>query len=265
MIVSLLAASVVAVIDFLVGDKVPLVVLYLPSIMMLCWAVRPMWAYLAAGICSSAWMVDDLLVLERHHVSPHNLWIASVHFVFFTVITGMLVRLRAAHERERLYARTDALTGLANSKAFHDVADRELARAKRYENQIAVAFIDCDNFKTVNDTLGHRTGDALLKTIAETMEEGVRKMDTAARMGGDEFAILLPEATMEDAQMVISRLRETLLARMEKNGWPVTFSIGVAIYRTLPDSIEDIIHSADVLMYEVKQNTKDAVTFQLVA
>lgn len=258
-------ASVVALIDFLTGDNIPLVVCYLPSFVLLCAVVSPVWAYWSAAVCSSLWMVDDLLVLHKHSVSPHNLWIASVHFVFFTVIAGMLFRLRVAHEREQLFARTDALTGLLNSKAFHDAAERELARSKRRNDQLAVAFIDCDNFKSVNDTLGHRTGDELLQAMAVVMQQHVRKMDTAARMGGDEFAVLLPEATLEEAQSVINRLREALLERMQQSNWLVTFSIGVAIYRTLPDSINDMIHGADLLMYEVKQSTKNAATFKLVA
>ncbi len=263
--VSLAVASLVALIDHLTGDEVPLVVCYLPSFMMLCSVVRPVWAYCAAAVCCSAWMIDDLLVLESHRINPHNTWIASVHFVFFTIIAGMLFRLRVAHERERLFARTDALTGLANTKAFHDNAERELARSKRQDYQLAVAFIDCDNFKTVNDTLGHRTGDELLQAIADTMQHNIRKMDTAARMGGDEFAILLPEASLEEAQLVISRLRTSLLERMEASNWPVTFSIGVAVYQKLPESIDEMIHGADLLMYEVKQHSKNAATFELVA
>ena len=263
--ISLAAASVVAVVDFLTGDNLPLVVCYLPSFLMMCWVAPPMWAYNMAAICSGLWMVDDLLVLERSHINPENIWIGSIHFIFFSVIAGMVFRLRAAHERERLYARTDALTELANSKAFHGVAAQELARCKRTGGQLAVAFIDCDNFKTVNDTLGHQTGDDLLKAIADTMKTHIRSMDTAARMGGDEFALLLPDATVEEAELVVNRLREKLLERMQQGGWPVTFSIGVAIYQTLPNTIDDMIHAADVLMYEVKQNTKDAAVFKLVA
>ncbi|MCO6044820.1 GGDEF domain-containing protein [Aeoliella sp. ICT_H6.2] len=258
-------ASLVAAVDLLTGDRFPLIVCYLPSIFLLCTVVRPAVAYCAAAVCSSAWMIDDVVVLQMHSVSPQGLWIASVHFVFFTVIIGMLFRLRVAHERERLFARTDALTGLSNSKAFRDTAERELARSKRNNGYLAVAFIDCDNFKAVNDTLGHRAGDELLKAMAETMELNIRKMDTAARMGGDEFAVLLPEASLEEAELVISRLRESLLERMQQSNWPVTFSIGVAVYQSLPDSIEDMIHGADLLMYEVKQNSKNAATFRLVA
>jgi diguanylate cyclase (GGDEF)-like protein len=84
-------------------------------------------------------------------------------------------------------------------------------------------------------------------------------------MGGDEFAILLPGAAQKDAEQVIERLRTNLQARMDESAWPVTFSMGVAVYETLPESVDSLIQGADVLMYEVKQQTKDAVAYKLVA
>jgi diguanylate cyclase (GGDEF)-like protein len=128
-----------------------------------------------------------------------------------------------------------------------------------------VAVIDCDNFKAVNDTLGHLEGDRLLQAIAEELQQSVRKTDVTARMGGDEFAVLLPDTSHDQAQQLVERLRLSLAQRMRQNNWPVTFSMGVAVYATPPKSVDSLIHGADVLMYSVKQDRKDAVALSLMA
>jgi len=181
------------------------------------------------------------------------------------VVLSMLTRLRLAHQRERQLARTDGLTGLFNAKAFRELAELEIERSARTGRPVSVAFIDCDNFKTVNDTLGHQEGDRLLAAIAEQMAASVRKIDVPARMGGDEFAILLPETSEAEAGQLIERLRARLAERMSVDDWPVTFSIGVAVYASAPESVDALIRGADLLMYEVKGGEKDAVKLRLVA
>jgi diguanylate cyclase (GGDEF)-like protein len=212
-------------------------------------------------VCCTIWLVDDVILLEEGGLTASECWNAVAHLAFFLMIIGMLVRLRVAQERERRLARTDGLTGLMNTKAFRETAERELARSTRDGTALSIAFIDCDNFKTVNDTLGHLEGDQLLQAVAQVMDRSVRTMDVPCRMGGDEFAILLPGAAQKDAE----RLRTNLQARMDESAWPVTFSMGVAVYETLPESVDSLIQGADVLMYEVKQQTKDAVAYKLVA
>ncbi|MEQ8849461.1 GGDEF domain-containing protein [Botrimarina sp.] len=258
-------ATLIAVADFLTGDTFPLIVCYLPTIAMVCWVTSPaIGAVLAAGCCVG-WLLDDALTLEMQGVTAAEAWVAVSHALFFAIVVGMLARLREAHANERRLARTDGLTGLLNAKAFRERADEEMARSRRTGRPVSVAFIDCDNFKTVNDTLGHLEGDRLLSAIADQMRLTVRQIDMPARMGGDEFAILLPETAQHDAQLVVERLRDDLTRRMQEQSWPVTFSIGVAVYATPPESVDALIHGADTLMYEVKAGAKDAVALKLVA
>ncbi|TWT36542.1 putative diguanylate cyclase AdrA [Posidoniimonas corsicana] len=262
---SLLLATIVAAADYATGDEIPLIVCYLPSVLIMTWVSSAAVGATLAAACCTAWLADDLLALDGQGVTAQEAWTAAIHAVFFVVLVGMLTRLRIANENERRLARTDGLTGLLNAKAFRERAEEELARSVRREHCVSVAFIDCDNFKTVNDTLGHLEGDRLLAAIAAEMQESVRKMDVPARMGGDEFAVLLPETTEQQAEQVIARMRERLDAAMAANNWPVTFSIGVAVYETPPRSVDELIHGADELMYEVKADQKDAVVFRLVA
>ncbi len=260
---SLALATVVAVLDYATGDRFPLMVCYLPCVIVICWVSPLPIAVSFALACCTGWLVDDLLQLGDEALTTAEVWTAVTHLMFFLVIIGMLVRLRAAQEREKHFARVDGLTGLMNSRAFRETAEHEVERARRSGLPLAVAYIDCDNFKEVNDTYGHREGDRLLKAIGQSMQEHVRLTDTPARMGGDEFAILLPAATRQEAEAVMQRVRERLSDVMKQHEWPVTFSIGVVVYESVPDTVDELIHGSDLLMYEVKRQQKDAVAYKL--
>lgn len=263
--VTLGLATLAALFDMSVGDEFPVIICYLPAVVVLCWVSNLALGVTLAMTCCSAWLIDDLLGLEGNHVTAAEAWTAVTHAGFFLVITGMLTRLRLAQENERRLSRTDGLTGLLNAKAFREHAENEIVRSGRTGRPVSVAFIDCDNFKTVNDTLGHLEGDRLLEAIAKQMKVSVRGTDIPARMGGDEFAILLPETSETQAEHLITRLKDELGLRMQESGWPVTFSIGVAVYATPPATVDAMIHGADVLMYEVKTGQKDAMVLKLVA
>ena len=257
-----LFTSVVAVIDYAAGDEVPLMVLYLPAIIASCWLQNIGVGVALSLICSCLWLVDDAMLIEQSPAIGHKYWLALVHFVFFGVVAAMTWKLRLSQERERTLARTDALTGLANRKAFLEAIDVEIARAKRQGEPIAIAYLDCDNFKEVNDTLGHATGDALLLAVSQTAMANVRPTDILARLGGDEFACLLPGAGSDQAEQTFQRVQQRLNAEMQKHDWPVTFSIGIAVFPTAPHNADELIGAADQLMYDVKLGAKNGLKMQ---
>ena len=263
--ISLLIATLVAIVDYATGDEVPILFCYLPSVMLVCWVSNLAMGSTMATVCCTGWLIDDLLGLEQAGVTAHKFWTAASHAMCFAVIIVMLRRLKKGYENERRLARTDGLTGLLNAKAFRERAEEEIARVNRNGQHVAAAFIDCDNFKTVNDTLGHQEGDRLLEAIAQEMQRSVRVTDVPARMGGDEFAILLPETSQHDARYVVERLQKALNEQMQRENWPVTFSIGVAVYTSPPATVDDLLHNADKLMYEVKAGSKNDVVLRLVA
>jgi len=260
----LMGGSLIAAIDHAAGDDVPLMLLYLPVVIAACWLQHISIGVVLSLICSALWLVDDLLLIEQAGVSIHKYWLAVVHLVFFSVVALMTWRLRLAQERQRRLARTDALTQLANRKAFLEAARREIARAKRSGKPLAVAYFDCDNFKEVNDSLGHAAGDALLVAVAKTARANVRPTDVMARLGGDEFACLLPEADQRRAGEVVRRLQQRLDATMCENDWPVTFSIGLAVFTAAPEDADQLIGIADELMYAVKSREKNALLMRSV-
>jgi diguanylate cyclase (GGDEF)-like protein/PAS domain S-box-containing protein len=163
---------------------------------------------------------------------------------------------RQAEEKIRQMAYHDSLTGLPNRKLFSDRLNIALAQARRNQKKVGIAMLDLDNFKGVNDTLGHDVGDLLLKATAERLSAALRKSDTVARCGGDEFVLILPaleviEDAIQVAQKIVDSFRKPLL--IDTHQLVVTTSIGIAFY---PDDGADegmLLKNADIAMYQAKQ------------
>ena len=152
-------------------------------------------------------------------------------------------------------------TGAFSKCKFRELVSEESKRSRRSRRPLTIAYLDLDGFKRMNDTCGHRTGDKVLKIVAETMQSVLREMDSVSHLHGDEFALLLPETTGENAKVVADKLRAALRSAMKANGWKITFSIGVVTFRN-PLSVPDyMIHEADKLMLSVKNTGKNRVAY----
>lgn len=179
--------------------------------------------------------------------------------------------IRYALERHSLVqelhrrAITDHLTGLLNRSAFMERLDHELAHAERYGHMFAVASIDLDDFKLVNDTFGHGAGDDVLITFGRLLEENTRRSDTPARFGGDEFVILLSRIeTEEEAKAIIHKKHQELVAGLEKHMptldggvTKVGLSIGVSIYPRDGNGVDQLLIAADKALYKSKHAGKN--------
>jgi diguanylate cyclase (GGDEF)-like protein len=174
-------------------------------------------------------------------------------------------QLREALEVEKELARIDPLTTLANRRAFFEATEAEAARAGRFGQTVTLAYLDVDNLKHMNDNYGHSVGDSVLKYVARTLRACVRATDFPARLGGDEFALLLPNTDFPAAQAVLNKLRQKLLETVEHEGWPVTFSIGAAVFGTPVPPCSQMLTIADGIMYSVKSRGKNAVLVQVVS
>jgi diguanylate cyclase (GGDEF)-like protein len=170
--------------------------------------------------------------------------------------------LQIARESAEKQARTDELTQMRNRRDFHELGEVALAQARRYNDPLALISLDIDHFKKVNDTWGHATGDETLRLVALIIGRMVRTSDIAARIGGEEFAIVLPRASAEQAAAMAERLR----AAMEKaplyhdNGeLHFTASFGVALRTAETDSLDRLLAEADKALYEAKEGGRNRV------
>jgi diguanylate cyclase (GGDEF)-like protein len=158
----------------------------------------------------------------------------------------------------RQLADLDALTGLHNRRYFHETLGREVARAHRYERKLALIVFDLDDFKAINDRIGHLAGDAVLAEAAERVRDVVRSADIACRVGGDEFAVILPESTLEDADQLYRRIQHNVSARPIGQGGKLYLSAGVAELRPDDDAVT-FFQRADDALYRAKDAGKGRV------
>lgn len=175
---------------------------------------------------------------------------------------GGALRMATLVEESRSLATTDALTGLLNRRAFLETTGRELARTKRYSDQLVVILLDVDHFKVINDRRGHAAGDAVLSALGRLLHSTLRTCDIVARWGGEEFVLLLPSTSLDGGEQAAERLRERLAASVIKDSSgesiPVTASFGVAAYRN-GETLEQVVDRADRAMYLAKSGGRNRV------
>ena len=184
----------------------------------------------------------------------------SILRLLATELAGPL-HIQVLMEEARSLARTDALTGLMNRRAFHEACDRELARAERYKLPISLCILDVDHFKRVNDTYGHAAGDAVLVGLAKTLRAMARRSDLTARWGGEEFVLLFPQTADAGARIAAERVRRAVAEATYPSpvgDLSVTVSIGVSGARP-PYTLEDAAANADTALYTAKSRGRNRV------
>jgi diguanylate cyclase (GGDEF)-like protein len=251
--------------DYITTYELALTPFYLLLAALVTWECGWKWglvfAFLSFAFALALGEWGDSLYSQRVYLYVEN----ANRLISYLVALVLTARLRQHHEAEKNSARLDYLTGIANQKGFYEALAVEIARHRRSTEPLALAYIDCDNFKLVNDSYGHKEGDRVLADIASALKTHVRKTDIVARLGGDEFALILVNAQLEQAQHIAEKLSDALKARMAANNWPVTFSIGVGVFPTIPESEDQIVGFADRTMYRVKAAGKNGVTAALYA
>jgi diguanylate cyclase (GGDEF)-like protein len=192
-------------------------------------------------------------------------WNALIWLGFFLIVAAIVRELRVFQVRLQRLSRVDSLTGVSNRMAFYEFAEAEKSRARRDNLPLTIAYVDVDHFKEINDKLGHVVGDKVLVTAAQTMLTHIRQTDAVARIGGDEFALVLPNTRQESAKILLDKLSVMLMAKMKEKRWQVTFSIGAVTFRPPPQSLEQMIEHADRTMYIIKTTGRNGIMYEDVA
>jgi diguanylate cyclase (GGDEF)-like protein len=243
--------------DAITGDY-SLIVFYLIPVSLAAWFVGKRSGLLFCVLSLLVRVVaDEGYQLNIFSQSILHYWNELIEFLFLVIMSLLFSTLKKNLENEKDLARRDPLTNTLNRRSFFDLAEHEINRAQRYGLPLTVAYIDIDNFKAVNDQLGHQTGDELLIAVVSTIRSGVRNSDILARFGGDEFVILLPDTPGDAALKFLNKLHHSLNQAMACKGWPVGFSIGAATFCQTPTTVDEIIRNADELMYTVKHGGKN--------
>jgi diguanylate cyclase (GGDEF)-like protein len=262
-VVALALITIVLSVDLITGTELTLSLFYLAPTALAGWYAGRR-AGLAIGLAAgAAWYVAGAIEFDGYSNLLVSGWNAVIRIAFLLVIAHLLTTLRSMLMRESRLARIDPLTGAGNARSFAEVCRAELSRSKRHNRPVTIAYLDLDDFKKVNDELGHAAGDRVLRTVVDTLRATLRTSDVVARFGGDEFGLLLPETDEEAASIAVARVQEFLGAALDDPGSP-TFSMGVATFTTVPETVDAMIHAADDLMYEAKREGKNKIRHRLV-
>jgi diguanylate cyclase (GGDEF)-like protein len=253
----------VGILNHLAGPDLSTWILYLIPIFLITWFTERWIGFLMSTITALTWLIADYTSGANYLDRAVPYWNYTARLCSFIIFTFILSALKSAMEKEKELSRIDFLTGVGNGRYFIELANMEINRARRNEHPLTVVYIDLDNFKTINDCFGHSTGDNLLRLVASTIKSNIRLMDTVARLGGDEFAILLPETGPELAEAIIRKVQKINLEIMQKNGWPVTFSIGVVTFIHPPTTVDEILKISDNVMYTAKNNGKNMIKHEV--
>ena len=251
----------VAWVDFVTGEQVSVSLFYTAPVFLLTWFVSRRAGVVGAFLCAGARLA---LALGTGSSVPKlvAVWNTDVELGLFLLCAFAFGTLKDALDREQLLSRTDQLTGVASRHAFFDRLELEIERSRRNGSVLTLAYVDLDDFKEINDRLGHAAGDAVLQRTAQRMLSWLRATDFIARIGGDEFAILLPHTDAEAGLRLLTELSSRLLNVTEVE--VITLSVGAVTFGPTEGDVDpdELLGWADAQMYRVKSGGKKNVSVE---
>jgi diguanylate cyclase (GGDEF)-like protein len=233
-------------------------ILYIIPVLLVTWTEGLAWGIVFAVVTTG---YRETIAWVQMPPDTPMVWRMITGLAYLAVLGVAMAGLQTLRRREAEMARLviqDPLTNVLNARAFAERLGQELDRNRRYPRPLSLMYMDLDNFKIINDTHGHQTGDAVLRLVAEATRSSVRQADVVGRLGGDEFAVLMPETDAQLADAAAKRLVASL--RNVFKGTPnVTASIGVVSCTATDASTDDLLRRADQAMYDAKKSGKDRV------
>ena len=250
--------------DYLSGYEVSISLFYLGPVAVAAWYGGKWTGITVAFLSCISWFIADFGSGHLYSNLVIPFWNALVRFGFFVTTALLLTGLRRSLRGQQHLARTDSLTGLYGRRAFEDRLEHDLVLAHRRKAPLTLAYVDVDDFKAINETHGHKGGDDVLRIIGRVFKGSLREADTAARIGGDEFALVLTDTDKRGAQQIISKLARDLRETFAAADWLVTCSIGVVTFLDPTISPERAVAAADEAMFRAKHTEKGAIEFSVL-
>jgi diguanylate cyclase (GGDEF)-like protein len=257
--VSIPVLGAIAGIDHFAGLEIPLGFFYLIPISLMTWHWGIRIGIVVSTVAATLWTSAEVANTVRHLHPLLVTWNELVKIIFLGAGVFAIDSLNKSLQREAALTLEDSLTGIGNNRAFYRAIESERARAVRYQRPFTLLYLDVDNFKDVNDQLGHAAGDKVLVTVARILRSQIRRTDLAARIGGDEFAVLLTESNEQSGVCVAAKVRSALAEAAAEMGACVTVSIGVLPVTTGDLSDDAMLKKVDHLMYAAKRAGKNRV------
>jgi len=264
--IALAGIVLVGLMDYATGYEISFSLFYLGPVALAAWYAGRRNAIAIAVLAAGVWLVADTAAGHPYTHPLITMWELLVRLGVFLMLGLSLVALRAALNRERDLARTDVLTGLSTRRAFEEQLEHDIKLDHRRHATLTLAFLDLDDFKDVNDNYGHAEGDRVLRITGRVLKDSTREADTVARIGGDEFVLVLPDTDPHGAAEAISKIRRDLRLSLAA-GAPkatVTFSVGAITFLEAPHSMEEALKAADDLMYAAKHRGKGTALFRVI-
>jgi len=262
-VISLGLVLVIGIGDLYTGTEISTSIFYVMPVAIASWYGNRNVGIVLSIIAALVWLATEIGGGREYPYTAIYIWNMLVRLGLFLIIALLLRNFKDLLITEETAADTDYLTGALNTRGFYERMQQEIDRSARTHKPFTVAYIDLDNFKVVNDSLGHAISDELLISVVKILDDNLRKIDVLARLGGDEFAILFIETNNEDVKSAFTHVHRYLRENMQKNNWPVTFSVGIVTFETPPLTSHHALNIADEVMYLVKRYHKDSVVYQI--
>ena len=252
-LVSILALGVL---DYLSGPNIAFSPFYLLPLSIVAWKVGTRRAIGLAVLAALTWLFADLAAGADYSNPVVPIWNTIARFSVFVLVIGLLATLRHSLETQSHLARVDPLTEVCNPRSFMSEAEEAVRACNREGRPVTLVYLDLDDFKKINDTLGHSGGDDVLQAVASALTQSTRTSDLVGRLGGDEFAVVLSGTGSSAAVAVMDDMLERVRSNLSSVSLPVTFSAGAVTLLVAPKTLDEAISAADALMYEVKRSGK---------
>ncbi len=265
-LLSFVLVLLIGIYDYWAGSEISATLFYLLPILISSWFGKKWSGYITALISSLAYVASYWHLHEYITISLFvwNIFLRIVIFSFFVYfITQIRKKVVDLNLDNVLSPRVDQLTRILNSRGFYEILEVEIKRLERYKKPVAIVYMDVNNFKAINDNFGNTGGDHLLFSFAQTMKRHIRTSDVMARIGGDEFVFLLPEADMEGLKAFVTKIQDLLENMAEQKEWPVTFSFGATLFMKAPDTVDEMTAIPEEQMRLAKKQDKNSTRYSV--